>query len=67
MEKEENDNKKFEQGVHNLFDSIEKEYPGVGEGMRALNMSYNDYLTILQNAQVPTSFSANGTVIVIEK
>jgi hypothetical protein len=57
----------FEQSVRQLFDSIEKEYPGVAEGMRALNMSYTDYLTILQNAQVPTSFSANGTVMTIDK
>ena len=63
----ETEGKQFKQGVRQLFESIEKDYPGVGEGMRALNMSYNDYLAILQNAQVPTSFSANGTVLVIEK
>jgi hypothetical protein len=57
----------FEQSVKGLFDSIEKQFPGVAEGMRVLNMSYVDYLTILQNSQAPTSFSASGTAVPTER
>ncbi len=56
------DPKQFEQEVTELFKTIESEFPGVTEGMRVLNMSYNEYLSILQNSQPPTSFVANGTV-----
>jgi hypothetical protein len=55
--------KQFEQQVTELFKTIDSQYPGVAEGIRVLNMSYSDYLTILQNSQAPTSFAANGTII----
>ena len=55
----------LEQEVRELFQSIEHQFPGVSEGMRVLNMSYNDYLAILQNSQPPISFSASGTVMAI--
>jgi hypothetical protein len=55
--------KQFEQEVAELFKTIDSQFPGVAEGIRLLNMSYNEYLTILQNSQPPTSFTANGTVI----
>jgi hypothetical protein len=67
MNKDKDDDKQFEESVHKLFDSIEKEFPGVAEGMRALNMSYTEYLAILQSSQTPTSFASNGTVMAIEK
>lgn len=67
MEGEMKQKSEFEQSVKTLFESIEKRFPGVAEGMRVLNMSYADYLTILQNSQTPTSFSASGTVIPLEK
>ncbi len=65
MEKE--DNKQFEQSVQKLFESIERDFPGVSEGMRVLNMSYSDYLAILQSSQPTTSFVANGTVMAVHK
>jgi hypothetical protein len=55
--------KQLEQDVTTLFNRIENEFPGVAEGMRVLNMSYADYLTILQSAQPATSFSTNGSVV----
>ena len=51
------------QDVTELFKQIEKEFPGVAEGLRVLNMSYADYLTILQSSQLGSSFVANGTII----
>ena len=57
------DSKQLEHNVTELFKKIETDFPGVAEGMRVLNMSYTQYLTILQNSQPPTSFAANGTVI----
>ena len=57
------DSKQLEQNVAEMFKTIEAEFPGVTEGLRVLNLSYNDYLTILQNSQPPTSFAANGTVV----
>jgi hypothetical protein len=57
----------FEQRVRSLFESIEEQFPGVAEGMRVLNMSQADYLTILQNSQAPMSVSASGTFIPAEK
>jgi hypothetical protein len=65
--KTEDDNKQFEQSVHQLFDSIENRFPGVTEGMRVLNMSYTEYLAILQSSQSPTSFASNGTLMSVEK
>ena len=67
MEKEAADTQ-FEQSVQELFESIEKEFPGVAEGMRVLNMSYTEYLAILQSSQPPTSFVSNGTALMtVEK
>jgi hypothetical protein len=57
------DPKQFEQNVRELFDAIEKQFPGVSEGMRVLNMSYKDYLAILESSRPATSFAANGTSI----
>ncbi|MGD0793281.1 MAG: hypothetical protein ABR920_16050 [Terriglobales bacterium] len=57
------ESKQFEEEVTELFKTIDNQFPGVAEGIRVLNMSYSDYLTILQNSQPPTSFAANGTVI----
>lgn len=57
------DPKQFEQNVKALFDTIEKQYPGVSDGMRVLNMSYKDYLTILENSQPASSFTGNGTFV----
>ncbi len=57
------ESKELEQKVAELFKTIDSQFPGVAEGIRVLNMSYSEYLTILQNSQPPTSFVANGTVI----
>jgi hypothetical protein len=57
------EDKQFEQRVKELFCTIEQEFPGVTEGMRVLNMSYKDYLAILQSSQPVTSFTTNGTIV----
>lgn len=62
LDKRQEQSGQFDKGVHELFTALESAYPGVAESMRTLNMSYNEYLTILQNAQIPVSFSASGTV-----
>jgi hypothetical protein len=57
------ESKQLEDKVKELFKTIDSQFPGVAEGIRVLNMSYNEYLTILQNSQPPTSSAANGTMI----
>jgi len=63
MPKNEAKNEQFDQSVKQFFESMEKTHPGLAEGMRVLNMSYNDYMTILQNSQAPVSFATNGAVM----
>jgi hypothetical protein len=57
------DVQKFEQDVAALFKKVETEFPGVTEGMRVLNMSYREYLAILQSSQPTPSITASGTSI----
>lgn len=55
--------KPFEENVKDLFKTIDEQFPGVAEGLRVLNMSYSEYMTILQNSQPPSSSVTNGTTL----
>jgi cell division septum initiation protein DivIVA len=50
-----------EQQVRDFFARIEKEYPQLIEAIKAMNISYQQYLTSLQALNRHSSFSTGST------
>lgn len=54
-----------EQEIRQLFSRMEQEYPELVQAMQVLNVSYNQYLAMLEAATQPTTVTGNSATLAL--
>ena len=60
-----NESNVSEQAINELFARMETEYPEIVSAMRVLNVSYGQYIAMLEAATQPTTVTSNSAPLAL--